>query len=223
MPLREGTGPWQVVPLPTAWGLFQARLDARGRLGALYFPGEAPPAGPGTRYGPAPPALAEGLRHYLNGDGPLPTWELAPGGSVFERQVWAALLTVPYGSWISYGELAVRAGRPGAARAVGGAMARNPVPLFIACHRVLGSRGELTGYGPGLDLKARLLALEGIRPRRKPAAGRKRCPPPPGATREAGAPAGDGQMRLGPRTLRSASRYRRLAASPQRIRKPPHR
>jgi methylated-DNA-[protein]-cysteine S-methyltransferase len=79
----------------------------------------------------------------------------------FQRTVARALQRVPFGETVTYGELARRAGRPGAARAVGQAMARNPVPLLVPCHRVVSARG-LGGFGGGLALKRRLLALEGV-------------------------------------------------------------
>jgi methylated-DNA-[protein]-cysteine S-methyltransferase len=81
----------------------------------------------------------------------------------FRRQVLETLhRDVPYGETVSYGELAVMAGRPRAARAVGSAMAANPVPIVVPCHRVLASGGKIGGYGGGLDLKRILLAIEGI-------------------------------------------------------------
>jgi len=81
-------------------------------------------------------------------------------GTDFQRAVWSALRRVPYGATISYGELAARAGRPGAARACGAANGSNPLPLFVPCHRTIGSSGALVGFGGGLPLKRRLLALE---------------------------------------------------------------
>jgi len=83
----------------------------------------------------------------------------------FHRKVLAALARVPYGRTVTYGQLAARAGRPRAARAVGQTMARNPVPLVIPCHRVVAGGGGLGGFGGGLDLKRRLLALEALRGR----------------------------------------------------------
>ncbi len=91
---------------------------------------------------------------------------LAIKGSAFQRQVWAELLKIPYGNTVSYGHLAVRMGRTGAARAVGHANARNPIAIIVPCHRVIGSSGLLTGYGGGLRVKQQLLDLEARRPRR---------------------------------------------------------
>lgn len=79
----------------------------------------------------------------------------------FQQVVWQEARKIPYGTTVSYGELARRVGRPKAARAVGGAMGANPLLLIVPCHRVLGSDGRLTGFGCGLDVKEKLLRLEG--------------------------------------------------------------
>lgn len=92
------------------------------------------------------------LRHF--------TLPLAPRGSPFQLRVWAGLQDIPYGHTESYGELAERIGSPGAARAVGLANGRNPIGIVIPCHRVVGSDGNLRGYGGGLDRKRQLLDLE---------------------------------------------------------------
>ena len=84
--------------------------------------------------------------------------------SEFDRAVWRALCAVPAGQTVTYGELARRSGFPGAARAVGGAMARNPIPIVIPCHRVVGEGGSITGFGLGLWRKRWLLDLEGAWP-----------------------------------------------------------
>jgi methylated-DNA-[protein]-cysteine S-methyltransferase len=100
------------------------------------------------------------LRAYFAGeleDFDLP---LAPEGTAFQQKVWDELLTIPYGETISYGELARRVGNPNASRAVGLANGSNPIPIIIPCHRVIGSNGKLTGYGGGLPIKEKLLALE---------------------------------------------------------------
>jgi len=85
---------------------------------------------------------------------------LAPHGTDFQRRVWAALRTIPYGTTTSYGELAAELGNPGASRAVGLANGRNPIAIIVPCHRVIGSDGTLTGYGGGLDRKRWLLDHE---------------------------------------------------------------
>lgn len=85
---------------------------------------------------------------------------LAPEGTPFQLEVWSALTTIPYGKTVSYGELARRLGRPAATRAVGAANGRNPIPIVIPCHRVVGADGALTGFGGGLAIKRRLLEIE---------------------------------------------------------------
>ena len=89
-----------------------------------------------------------------------------PAGSPFQVLVWSEVRKVPYGATSSYGEIAARIGRPGAARAVGRANATNPVCLVVPCHRIVGADGSLTGYGGGLPTKAALLSLEAGRPER---------------------------------------------------------
>src|SRR5690348_10076292 len=85
---------------------------------------------------------------------------LAPEGTAFQKNVWRHLCEISYGETISYGELARRIGNPKASRAVGLANGANPIPIVIPCHRVIGSNGKLTGYGGGLPIKEKLLALE---------------------------------------------------------------
>lgn len=86
--------------------------------------------------------------------------ELELVGTDFQRRVWAALQTIPYGQTASYGEIAERIGAPGAARAVGLANGHNPISIIVPCHRVVGATGSLTGYGGGIDRKRFLLDLE---------------------------------------------------------------
>jgi methylated-DNA-[protein]-cysteine S-methyltransferase len=81
-------------------------------------------------------------------------------GTDFQRRVWAALLTIPYGETRSYGQIAQQIGAPGAFRAVGLANGHNPIGIIVPCHRVIGANGSLTGYGGGLDRKKSLLELE---------------------------------------------------------------
>ena len=84
------------------------------------------------------------------------------GGTAFQREVWAALRTIPAGGTLSYGALAAQIGRPKAVRAVGLANGANPIAIVVPCHRVIGANGTLTGYGGGLPRKRWLLAHEGI-------------------------------------------------------------
>ncbi|GIF24958.1 methylated-DNA-[protein]-cysteine S-methyltransferase [Actinoplanes tereljensis] len=83
-----------------------------------------------------------------------------PGGSEFERAVWAEIAKIPYGEMITYGAIATALGDPGAARAVGTACNHNPVPVIVPCHRVVGAGGKMVGFGGGLDRKRKLLELE---------------------------------------------------------------
>lgn len=100
------------------------------------------------------------LGEYFSGQRTVFSVPLAPQGTPFQQLVWKALLRIPYGEVRSYGEIAAAIGRPGAARAVGGANHKNPVPILIPCHRVIGADGSLTGYGGGLSIKEKLLELE---------------------------------------------------------------
>jgi methylated-DNA-[protein]-cysteine S-methyltransferase len=100
------------------------------------------------------------LRAYFAGELESFNLPLAPEGTPFQLAVWNRLGEIPYGGTISYGELARRLGNPNASRAVGLANGSNPIPIVIPCHRVIGSNGKLTGYGGGLPIKEKLLALE---------------------------------------------------------------
>ncbi|MEK2474550.1 methylated-DNA--[protein]-cysteine S-methyltransferase [Streptomyces noursei] len=100
------------------------------------------------------------LRAYFRGERTTFDLPLALHGTPFQRRVWAALCTIPYGETLSYGQLAERLGDPTASRAVGLANGRNPIGIIVPCHRVVGANGSLTGYGGGLDRKRRLLAFE---------------------------------------------------------------
>ena len=108
-------------------------------------------------------ALAE-LREYFGGTRRQFTVALDPQGTDFYRAAWFAVAGVPYGETRTYAEIAQAIGAPDAPRAMGAANGANPVAPFVPCHRIVGSNGRLTGYGPGLPLKARLLAMEGALP-----------------------------------------------------------
>ena len=106
---------------------------------------------------------ARWLDVYFDGGQPTFIPPLDPRGTAFERAVWAALSKIPYGRTATYGDLARALGLgKGAARAVGGAVGRNPIAILLPCHRVVGADGGLTGYAGGLDRKRRLLEIEGI-------------------------------------------------------------
>jgi methylated-DNA-[protein]-cysteine S-methyltransferase len=100
------------------------------------------------------------LQEYFAGKRKEFTLPLAPAGTEFMLQVWDSLCAIPYGETRSYREIAESIGNRNAARAVGLANNRNPVPIFIPCHRVIGADGKLTGYSGGLQIKERLLELE---------------------------------------------------------------
>ncbi len=102
------------------------------------------------------------LREYFAGARRTFDLPLAPHGTAFQQRVWTALRAIPYGETRTYGELAAAIDSPNASRAVGMANHRNPIPIVIPCHRVIGANGTLTGYAGGLEIKRRLLALEGI-------------------------------------------------------------
>ena len=103
---------------------------------------------------------ADQLRAYFAGDLTDFDLPLATTGAPFQQRVWNELQKIPYGSTTSYGELARRLGNPNASRAVGAANGSNPISIIIPCHRVIGSNGNLTGYGGGIDRKKFLLEFE---------------------------------------------------------------
>lgn len=105
------------------------------------------------------------LREYFDGERTQFDLPLAPQGTEFQRQVWHTLAGIGFGKTISYAELARRVGKPTAMRAVGASNGRNPLPIVLPCHRVIGADGSLTGFGGGLPTKQFLLELEGALPR----------------------------------------------------------
>ena len=102
----------------------------------------------------------EQLLQYLHGERQQFELPLAPSGTDFQRQVWLTLAQIPFGTTWSYQQLARQIGRPAANRAVGAANGRNPLPIILPCHRVIGSNGSLTGFAGGLEAKKALLTLE---------------------------------------------------------------
>jgi len=160
-------------------------------LGELLLVAEVGPGSPGSGGRRAAPAALRGLYFpdHLRGPRIDPTWREDPGalaphaatllayfadgrasldlplavdGGPFVLAVWRALRTIPPGATVTYADLARRMGRPAATRAVGAAVARNPVSIVVPCHRVVGSDGSLTGYAGGIDRKAWLLGHEGV-------------------------------------------------------------
>ena len=125
--------------------------------GQLHFPGDLPPPGPVCCLQVFEDTV-RWLDLYFAGECPGFTPPLAPAGTSFRKAVWTRLLSIPYGATVTYGSLAAELGS--SARAVGGAVARNPVSLIIPCHRVIGADGTLTGYAGGTERKAFLLRLE---------------------------------------------------------------
>jgi methylated-DNA-[protein]-cysteine S-methyltransferase len=114
---------------------------------------------------PLEPILRQ-LDEFFAGDRKEFDLVLAPRGTPFQQRVWEALRAIPFGETATYGEIAAAIGQPTAVRAVGAANARNPIPIVVPCHRVIGANGTLTGYAGGLSTKQQLLELE-----RKVAAG----------------------------------------------------
>jgi methylated-DNA-[protein]-cysteine S-methyltransferase len=134
-----------------------------GGLRRIDFVNGRNPAGPDPQWHDDAEPLRETvrqLRAYFAGELDSFDLTLAPQGTAFQLAVWNRLCDIPFGETISYGELARRIGNPNASRAVGLANGSNPIPIVIPCHRVIGSNGKLTGYGGGLPIKEKLLALE---------------------------------------------------------------
>jgi methylated-DNA-[protein]-cysteine S-methyltransferase len=137
--------------------------DESGLTGINFQNGKGakkPPRGSIESKAPFEEAVAQ-INAYFRGERRDFDLPLSPAGTEFQRSVWNALCRIPYGRTISYGELAKRLGKPTASRAVGAANGRNPLPIVVPCHRVIGSNGRLTGYYGGTHLKEFLLKLEG--------------------------------------------------------------
>lgn len=135
-------------------------LGETGAITGLRLPGQAAPTGT-PREGPVLTRARAQLLEYLGGTRREFDLPLAPVGTAFQRAVWAVLRAIPYSETRTYAQIAADLGRPTAVRAVGGANHRNPIAIFIPCHRVVGADGSLTGYAGGLELKRKLLELEG--------------------------------------------------------------
>ena len=139
-----------------------ALAEESGALTRLFLPGEGIP----RLVSRETPLLSKGrdeILAYLRGERRSFDLPLDPMGTPFQQTVWAELRRIPYGETRSYAQVAAGIGKPKAVRAVGQVNHRNSLPIFIPCHRVIGASGKLTGYGGGLDLKEKLLELEGAR------------------------------------------------------------
>ncbi len=137
-----------------------AIAEESGKVTNLFLAGEQVPPEMQREETQTLKEAAGQLLQYLQGKRTVFDVPLAPYGTAFQTRVWEALVKIPYGETSSYGKLAKDIGKPGAARAVGLANNRNPIPVIIPCHRVIGSDGSLVGYGGGLLMKEKLLALE---------------------------------------------------------------
>ncbi len=136
-----------------------------GGLSGLYLPPHkgAPEVGMDWRRSDDRFSTArEQLAAYFAGELRAFDLALAPRGTPFQLRVWQALAEIPYGTTISYRQLAERVGNPNASRAVGLANGRNPISIIVPCHRVIGANGTLVGYGAGVERKRWLLAMEGM-------------------------------------------------------------
>ena len=154
-------------PSPLGTLLLVGERDASGTtvLTGCYLPDHRRGPAVGATWSEDPGAFREvaaALDARLAGATGAPEVGVAfRGGTSFQRRVWEELRTIPAGTTVTYAELARRIGRPGAARAVGAAVARNPVSIVVPCHRVVGAGGSLTGYAGGVERKRALLAIEG--------------------------------------------------------------
>jgi methylated-DNA-[protein]-cysteine S-methyltransferase len=132
-------------------------------LTGLFLPREARVPDPSWQEGGAfLDEVERQLRAYFAGRRQAFDMPVAPGGTPWQRRVWAELARIPYGETISYAELARRAENPTAIRAAGAANGQNPISIVIPCHRVIGTDGRLTGYSGGLEAKRWLLDHEGV-------------------------------------------------------------
>lgn len=141
-------------------GLSLMLEEQDGALIRVYFSGDSLPRTETYWKTPVLQEAARQLDAYFAGELRAFSLPLSPAGTDFQRYIWKLLCEIPYGKTATYGQLALKAGRPRAARAIGLCNNKNPIPIFIPCHRVVGADGSLTGYRGGLALKERLLRLE---------------------------------------------------------------
>jgi methylated-DNA-[protein]-cysteine S-methyltransferase len=151
--------------MPSPVGPLLLAASERGLQQLMFDRGQALPARDDEVWTESPAQLelyAIQLSEYFHGSRRDFSCPLDLQGTAFQQACWQALCEIPYGSTCTYGELARSVGRPTAFRAVGQANHRNPVAIIVPCHRVVGSDGKLTGYGGGLEIKEKLLRLEGM-------------------------------------------------------------
>jgi methylated-DNA-[protein]-cysteine S-methyltransferase len=171
--------------MTSAWDIYESPLGpltlqaGPHGLTGMAFPGRADPLDESRRDAGALARAVAQLEAYFAGERRAFDLALDLAGSPFQQRVWQELRRIPFGTTVSYTELAQRAGRPDIVRAVGGAVGKTPVPIIVPCHRVIGADGSLTGYGGGLHRKQALLDLE-----RAVAGGGGQGPPPAWAFRQ---------------------------------------
>lgn len=162
MTTKPATGYWHELDSPVGKLLLVG--DGRHLIQVGFQSGPRPLRTPQGGIADAAPfqAVIAQLSEYFAGERRRFELPLAPRGTEFQLRVWRALTEIPYGKTTSYGELARHIGKPNASRAVGLANGANPLPIIVPCHRVIGADGTLTGFGGGLPIKRRLLALESV-------------------------------------------------------------
>lgn len=149
------------IPSPVGWLRVVEGQAAIVELRVMQGPMAAPEHGE-QRETPLLLEAKRQLTEYFDGLRTSFSLPLAPSGTAFQQAVWAQLEAIPYGETRTYGQIAAALGKPTASRAVGGANHSNPIAIVIPCHRVIGANGKLTGYAGGLDIKEKLLRLEGV-------------------------------------------------------------
>lgn len=172
-PLYRGRMTTHARMVASPIGDLRVVVDADGRLVRIDFPGsdfpgsdapdsDAPGSPPAMRHrrGDACDHVVRQLREYFAGERRTFDLELAPAGTPFQLRAWQALRRIPFGTTRSYAQQAAAIGSPKAVRAVGGANGKNPLPIVVPCHRVIGKDGSLTGFGGGLSCKQWLLDHE---------------------------------------------------------------
>ena len=146
--------------LDTPLGTLKIEATERGLCG-IWFPSRSIDQGPTSKTNRVISLAKQELNAYFTGELTTFSVPLDWQGTRFQESVWQALLAIPYGKTATYGDVARAIGRPRSSRPVGGAVGKNPLPIIVPCHRVIGSDGSLTGFTGGLDIKIRLLELEG--------------------------------------------------------------